>query len=762
MASTYTDIGTELMTTGENAGNWGTKTNVNLQILEEAVRGYVAISANSDQTLSLTDGSTGDSIRNAVIAFTGTLSANRTITVPAVEKWWIMDNQTAGAYTLTVKVSGQTGITWGASDKGTKILYGNGTDVVDTNVGGGVGAYDLNGNELTLDADADTSITASTDDQIDFEIAGADDFTMTANAFNVLTGSHVTFADSANAKFGTGNDMLMYHDGSNSYITNAVGALKIATETSGIAVTIGHTTSEVTVADNLTVTGTLTGTLETAAQGNVTSLGTLTTLTVDNIITNGTTIGHTSDTDLLTLTSGVLTVAGELDATTLDISGNADIDGTTNLDAVDIDGAVQVDATITVGADDQGYDVKFFGDTASAYMLWDTSADDLILGGAAGLIVPDGQFTLGSTAVTTTAAEINLIDGGTSRGTTAVADGDGLLVNDGGTMRMTNVTTLKTYFQTGISSAADDISTGDGAVTIATSSGNITIDAQAGDTDIIFKGTDSSTDTTALTLDMSDAGTAIFNNDISLDSDSCVLKFGDDQDTTLTHTDGTGLTLNSTNKLCFQDTGTYIGSNADGDLDVVSDGTAVDSINIESAGGITLDAGTAASGIIYEDDGTEMLRIHNSSSDVIIEAKVQDKDIIFKGDDGGSGVTALTLDMSAGGIATFGAAANVAQQAITSSSNAIAWDASDKPNAYHQTTENTTLSAPTNAVEGAFICIEINFNGSHTFSWNAIFNFAADTAPTTTDTDGKTDIFVFRYNGAIWQEVGRTLNIPES
>ena len=230
--------------------------------------------------------------------------------------------------------------------------------MVDSNIGG-VGAVDLDGNELTLDADSDTSITASTDDQIDFEISGADDFTMTANAFNVLTGSHVTFADSANAKFGTGNDMLLYHDGSNSYITNAVGALKVATETSGIAVTIGHTTSETTIADNLTVTGTLTGTLATAAQGSVTSLGTLTTLTVDNIIANGTTIGHTSDTDLLTLTSGVLTVAGELDATTLDISGNADIDGTTNLDAVDIDGAVQLDATLTVGADDQGYDIIF-------------------------------------------------------------------------------------------------------------------------------------------------------------------------------------------------------------------------------------------------------------------------------------------------------------------------------------------------------------------------------------------------------------------
>jgi len=218
----------------------------------------------------------------------------------------------------------------------------------------------------------------------------------------------------------------------------------------------------------------------------------------------------------------------------------------------------------------------------------------------------------------------------------------------------------------------------------------------------------------------------------------------------------------TTEKVQFRDTGLYISSNADGDLDVVSDGTAVDSINLESGGGITLDAGTASSGIIYEDDGTEMLRIHNSSSDVIIEAKVQDKDIIFKGDDGGSGVTALTLDMSAGGIATFSAAANVTQQAITSSSNAVAWDASDKPNAYHITTENTTFSAPSNAVEGAFICLEINYNGSHTIGWNTVFEFAASTEPTTTDTDAKTDILVFRYNGAVWQEVGRTLNLSES
>ena len=128
--------------------------------------------------------------------------------------------------------------------------------------------------------------------------------------------------------------------------------------------------------------------------------------------------------------------------------------------------------------------------------------------------------------------------------------------------------------------------------------------------------------------------------------------------------------------------------------------------------------------------------------------------------DGANGNIDITTNGT--GAIKFNDLAYIPQQALTSSSNAVAWDAQAAPNAYHQTSENTTLSAPSNAVEGAFICIEVNFNGSHTFSWNAIYHFSADTAPTTTDTDGKTDIFVFRYNGSIWQEVGRTLNIPES
>ena len=108
---------------------------------------------------------------------------------------------------------------------------------------------------------------------------------------------------------------------------------------------------------------------------------------------------------------------------------------------------------------------------------------------------------------------------------------------------------------------------------------------------------------------------------------------------------------------------------------------------------------------------------------------------------------------------TVAGAAYQTQGAITSSSNAVAWDSAVKPNAYHVTTENTTFSAPSNSVEGQFISVEIQYGGTHSIAWNTVFEFAASTAPTATSVSGKTDILVFRYNGAVWQEVGRTLNL---
>ena len=123
----------------------------------------------------------------------------------------------------------------------------------------------------------------------------------------------------------------------------------------------------------------LAGTLQTAAQANITSLGTLTTLTVDNVIINGSTIGHTGDTDLMTVASGVLTVAGEISVTTLDIGG---------------------------------------------------------------------------TNVAATAAELNIMDGGTAASSTTVVDADRVVFNDDGTMKQVAMTDISAYTDAGATALA--------------------------------------------------------------------------------------------------------------------------------------------------------------------------------------------------------------------------------------------------------------------------------------------------------------------
>ena len=113
MASTYTGLGTELMTTGENAGTWGTTTNTNLQIMEQMLGGYTeqAISSTTT-TLSVSDGSTGAVLAHRVIKFTGTLSGNSTVTIPLdVQQMYILMNGTSGTYTLTFKYVSGSGST---------------------------------------------------------------------------------------------------------------------------------------------------------------------------------------------------------------------------------------------------------------------------------------------------------------------------------------------------------------------------------------------------------------------------------------------------------------------------------------------------------------------------------------------------------------------------------------------------------------------------------------------------------------------------
>ena len=164
MASSYsTDLKLELMVTGEKAGLWGDITNTNLVILQQAIAGYAAVSiaggaGNTD--LTFTNAATSDG-KNAVLELTGTITGNRTVTVPATvtNKVYVIKNNTTGAFTVTVLVSGQSGVTFSATDKGTKILYINGTDVVDSNIGkvsndispSLSGILDTNGNDIVID-----------------------------------------------------------------------------------------------------------------------------------------------------------------------------------------------------------------------------------------------------------------------------------------------------------------------------------------------------------------------------------------------------------------------------------------------------------------------------------------------------------------------------------------------------------------------------------------------------------------------------------
>ena len=475
---------------------------------------------------------------------------------------------------------------------------------------------DLNGAELILDADADSSITADTDDRIDFKLANVDHIQLGTSSGDT-TIKIATDAKDLQFLQADGNKLFEINDGNFVGVggnSAAPGEIRIYEDTDNgshyTGFKAGNNTASVAYVLP-TADGSAGTQLTTDGSGTLSWSAATLSLTNDgnNRIVTGTGSGGVNAEANLNFDGSTLAVTG---ATT--ISTNLDVDGTTNLDAVDIDGAVQIDATLSVGVDDTGYDVKLFGDTASAFMLWDASADDLILSGAAGLIVPDGQFTLGSTAVTSTAAELNLldgvsglvqadltklaavdstatelniIDGNATVGTTAVADGDGIVTNDGGTMRQTTVQTFATYFASEITAMSNLVTTG------ALDSGSIT--SGFGNID---NGASNITSGGLLKLDVdTDA------DDVSGDSATGRLTLGANEDLNLYH--------GGTHSYIVNDTGDLI---------------------IDTAGDLTFDA--SGNDFKFFANGTEILNITNSSSDVVIKPLVDTKDIIFQQRDG--------------------------------------------------------------------------------------------------------------------------------
>jgi len=132
MANTFSDdLKLTVQGTGDNAGTWGQITNTNLQIVEQAIGGFEAVGITSGATLSFTDGTKSNG-KNQVLKLTGTISGNVNVVIPdSIEKTYIIENATTGAHTVTFKTSSGTGVTWGTADKGKKILYSDGTNVLE-------------------------------------------------------------------------------------------------------------------------------------------------------------------------------------------------------------------------------------------------------------------------------------------------------------------------------------------------------------------------------------------------------------------------------------------------------------------------------------------------------------------------------------------------------------------------------------------------------------------------------------------------------
>ena len=405
-----------------------------------------------------------------------------------------------------------------------------------------VGAVQLD--SIAGDGDTNTSITFSGSDVITVATGGAGRLTIGDGALSPVTNNQIDL----------GTASLEFKD---AFFDGTVTADAFAGPLTG------------------NVTGNASGTAATvtgAAQSNITSLGTLTTLTVDNVIINGSTIGHTGDTDLMTVASGVLTVAGEVDAVSLDISGDADIDGTLEADAITIAGVTLAETiSDTVGA-------MVTSNTESgitvAYDDTDNTLDFTI-----GTL---NQNTTGSAATLTTARTIGgtSFDGSANIAVALAAVGTAVTVAD-----ESSDTTCFPLFAT---AATGDLPPKSGSnLTFNASSGLLTATLLAGDLtgdvtgDVTgnVSGT-AATVTTAAQSNITSLGTltALTIDDVAIDG-KVVTMTGSASDTAV-FTAGTNGTLSIV---------TTDAAAAAANIQITADGT----VDIDSAGVLTLDSGAA-------------------------------------------------------------------------------------------------------------------------------------------------------------------------
>jgi len=803
MASSFSTLGIELIATGEASGLWGDKTNVNLQMFQEITSGYVAKSiAGGAQTtaLSITNATVGSDARQAVIELTGTITGNQIVTVPdSLEKVYIVKNATSGSHTVQFKTASGTGVTFAATEKTSKLVFADGTNIVDTGFALGVAADDI--------STGDAAVTIAT---------SSGDITIDSPADIVLDadGANVTFKDGGTSILDIANnssdvELTVSVADKNFKIKGTDGSSAITALDIDMALA-GKTTfnGDVVVGGDLTVTGddivmgtNTSGNLLIADGTNfnsvaVTSLSEISTVANDDVfLAVDTSGGGLKKIERSAIVAGLASsgaISNVVEDTSPQLGGNLD----TNSNNILIDDAHFI-------GDENGNEQIIFQTTSSAVNQFDVT--NAATGNAPKLSATGGDSNIdleieakGTGHVTvrgnSNSGAIQFNCESNSHGQIlkaqphSAAVTNEMLLPDGAnstlvslvaTQTLTNKTlttpviaeidsgsTITLDATTDIILDADgaDIIFKDGGTSIATftnSSTDFIIESATSDKDIIFKVNDGGSSTEV----------ARFDGDVSafLMASGKELRFADSGEKI--SGDGTDLTIASGAKINLTATSdVHIPNNVGivfgGDSEKIEgDGTdmtiSANNLTVDAAADIVLDA--AGNNVTFKSGGTSILDISNSSSDAVITASVQDKDIIFKGDDGGSAVTALTMDMSAGGTSIFGAAA-FNQEATLTDASTISWDVAASPVAKVTLGANRTLGAGSNAVAGQFVSLLViqDGTGSRTLSFNAAYEFTADTAPTLTTTASKGDLFVFRYNGSKFLEVGRNLNLTLS
>jgi len=312
MASTFTPLGVELQATGENAGTWGTKTNTNLQLIEQITGGYIQKSiAGGAQTTALTvsDGSLNAELAHRMIEFTGTISGNQIVTIPLdVQTFYILKNSTSGAHTVQFKYASGSGstFTFSATNKKTAIVQataddGTNPNIVEIQTGGDV----VDDTSPQLGGNLDTNSF-----MIDFDDAhGIRDENGNEQLFFSTTSSAVNYLNATNAA--TGNDPKLSALGDDSNIDLAIspkGTGEVVVGTGAADATITSSGAHNLILDTNSGTNSGVITIVDGAGGNIT----ITPNGSGNIVLDGLTFPNadgSADTFLKTNGSGTLSFA---------------------------------------------------------------------------------------------------------------------------------------------------------------------------------------------------------------------------------------------------------------------------------------------------------------------------------------------------------------------------------------------------------------------------------------------------------------------